>query len=190
MPTDSAHGAPTPPRGSASSGPFGGLTRAAVAGRQRERYVPAEAIYGLVLFLAVVASDDGTITDRELLVKGVAASVVVWIAHVLALVVARHGARDGAVTGLRTALRRALSHSAGILVGPTVPILVLVLGAANVLDDTLAYLLTLVSGIAILGLLGLIAYIERRSPWYVCVGGTLLTMVVGVLTVTLKAAFL
>ncbi len=163
--------------------------QAVLTSGRHHRYVSAETIYGLILFLAVLAADDGSKTDLQLLVEGIGAAIVVWFAHVVALTIARQGRQREGVVSFRASLGDAVAHSAGILIGPTPALIVLTLGACDILDGDLAYWLALAVGIAGLGLLGLVAFAEQHARWYVCVGGAVLAALAGFVAITLKAIF-
>lgn len=155
----------------------------------RHEFVTPETIYGTILFCAILAAADDVDDDVHLLLQGMVASLAIWFAHVVAVTVARHGSRDGEDVGAREALRHALHHSAGILIGPVLPIAVLALGAVGVIDDLSGYFLALATGVGMLAVFGLISCIERRAPWYLCVGGALLAGGAGLVAITLKAVF-
>ncbi len=123
-----------------------------------------ETIYGLTLFLAVIAASDDDTRDLAILLEGIGA-VVVWFAHVVAYTNARHGLQTGGTVTLRSVFDDSITHSAGILIGPTPALIVLALGAVNVIDDEVAYWVALLVGVILLAALGLVALIERRARW-------------------------
>ncbi|MGD8165785.1 hypothetical protein ACEXOS_001045 [Herbiconiux sp. P16] len=157
--------------------------------RLRHELVTPESIYGTIIVsaLIVIAEDDES--DFALLVVVAGTSFVFWIAHVFAATVAHHGKRGGVEIPLGEALGNAVRHSAGLLIAAIIPIIVLALGAAGVLDEDLAYLLALFVGVVILFVLGTLAFAERGSRWYLCLLGGLATGLLGVAVILLKAVF-
>jgi hypothetical protein len=155
----------------------------------RDALATPEAIYGTILFLALLAvSEDGQ-TSEDLFFRGAVTSVSIWAAHTIAVAVASHGARDNRDVGVRESFRRALDHSYGILLGPLLPTLVLLLGTFNLVGDYESYLAALALSVAILGALGYIAMSERRASWYVCLLSAFLTACMGLAAATLKGLF-
>ncbi|MCS5718263.1 hypothetical protein N1027_08935 [Herbiconiux sp. CPCC 205763] len=157
--------------------------------RLRHELVTPESIYGTIIVsaLIVIAEDDES--DFNLLVVVAGTSFVFWIAHVFAATVAHHGKRGGIEIPLGEALGNAVRHSAGLLIAAIIPILVLALGAAGIVDEDLAYVLALFVGVVILFVLGTLAFAERGSRWYFCLLGGTATALLGVVVILLKAVF-
>ncbi len=155
----------------------------------RDAIATPEAIYGTILFLAMLAfSEDGQ-KSQDLFFHGAVTSVSIWAAHVIAVAVASHGSRDNRTVGVRESFRRALDHSYGILLGPLVPTVALLLGTLNIIGDYESYLVASGSSVAMLGVLGYVAMSERRASWYVCLLSAVLTAAMGVGAATLKGLF-
>jgi hypothetical protein len=150
--------------------------------------VTPESIYGTIIAAAliVVLEDDN---DFDLLVSVGTTTFVFWIAHVFAFTVAHHGKVGGNETTLGDALGRALIHSSGLLLAAVPPMLMLGLGALGVLSEGLAYLLSLAIGVVVLFLLGIMAFAERGASWYLRLAGGLVTALLGLAVIALKAVF-
>lgn len=157
----------------------------------RERFVTADAVYGTVLFVAVVAAlsedEDNRADVVRTLVFAVVTQVVFWIAHVFAGAVAGHGAHRGEVVPLGTATARAARDSLGLLYGPLLPSIPLVLGAFRVLAPDDAEDLTLIVAMVILGVLGFLALADRGSPIIVRVLGAFGSALLGFVIIVLNA---
>ncbi|HWR85063.1 MAG TPA: hypothetical protein VN200_03605 [Rhodoglobus sp.] len=155
----------------------------------RDRLVTPDAVYGTILFVSVVAAsaDDGTDTPGvwSVLLFAVVTQLVFFLAHVFAGSVAGHGAHGEELVPLRTAIGRASRHSLGLLYGPVLPAIPLVLGALGVLAPDDAEDLTLYVAMVILGVLGYLALGDHRIalPWRILggVGAALLGLVIIVL---------
>ncbi|MCS5714797.1 hypothetical protein NVV95_09565 [Herbiconiux sp. CPCC 205716] len=157
--------------------------------RLRHELVTPESIYGTIIVSALIVVVDDDENDFQLLV-GVGSTVLVfWLAHVFAFTMAHHGRRGPTQLGISAALGRALEHSTGLLLAAVVPMAVLGLGAAGVLDEGTAYLAALWVGVIVLFLLGVLAFVERGARWYSCLAGGLATALLGVAVIVLKAVF-
>ncbi|MFB2554746.1 hypothetical protein [Herbiconiux liangxiaofengii] len=156
--------------------------------RLRAELVTPESIYGTIIAAAliVVLEDDN---DFDLLVSVGTTTFVFWIAHVFAFTVAHHGKSGTTEITLTDALGRALTHSSGLLLAAVPPMLVLGLGAAGVLDEGVAYLLSLAIGVIVLFLLGVMAFAEREAAWYARLAGGIVTALLGLAVIALKAVF-
>ncbi|WP_378148283.1 hypothetical protein ACFJGV_08415 [Cnuibacter sp. UC19_7] len=163
---------------------------AAQRARLHHQFVTPEAIYGTILFCAVLAAAEDEVDDFQMMINGLLASLVLWFAHVVAMTVARHGSRDGRETGVRAAVTEGPHHSTGVLIGPAIPLLFLALGAFDLLDDELAYWLAIGSGVTVLVALGVLSCRERRVSWPLSLAGGLAAGAAGFLAVALKATLL
>jgi uncharacterized membrane protein (UPF0136 family) len=154
-----------------------------VGGRLRARLVTPDAVYGLILFSALIgAVDDDDSEALEVLLVSVASLVIFWGAHVFAGTVASHGAD----TELRTAFGRAVSHSSGMLYAAILPSLVLLLGVFHVLTADESVDLALVVSAVLLGVLGYSAFAQRRSPVVIRILGGIGTALFGLLMIVLN----
>ena len=106
------------------------------------QFVTPEAVYGLVLYAAIVAAasdeaenaaegdgasltwNDATITISDaagVLIWVVLSMIVFWGAHVFAHAVAGHGVRNGRPVSVANATSMAFQHSSGMLYAPILP---------------------------------------------------------------------
>ena len=113
--------------------------------------------------------------------------LVFWAAHVYAGTVAHHGFEDGRVISIRDSLRIALRRSWGLLVSALIPSSILLLGVANILPDDTVIWVALWVCVAVLAVLGYIAFARRRAPWHIRVLGTLATAGFGIILIILKS---
>lgn len=171
------------------------------------RFVTPEAVYGLVLYAAVVAAasdeaedpdgkgasiiwNDQTVTIAEaagVLVWVVLSMLVFWGAHVFAHAVAGHGVRNGKPVTVARATKLAFHHSAGMLYAPVIPTVVLLLGALAVIPDEVAIEAALWVSVGLLGILGFLAFVAKHSSWIISILGGLATAVLGLLIILINA---
>lgn len=174
--------------------------------RLLQRFVTPEAVYGLVLFAAIVAAvsdeaDEGS-AEATIELNGattmVSASVIIliwvtmstivfWGAHVFAHAVAGHGMRDGEEIKLRRAIGEAFHRSAGMLYAPIIPAIPLVLGAFGVISDDAAVEITLWTAVAVLAVLGFLAFVARHAHIVIAILGGLGTAVLGLVIIFMNA---
>lgn len=155
--------------------------------RIRHALVTPELIYGTIISSAVIAVAEDDDSDLDVFVVTFVTMLVFWAAHVFAVAVANHGKRDGRVIGIGEAFRGGVHHSVGLLYASIIPLLFLVLGSVGVLDEDTAYLVALVVGMVILGILGWMAFADRGSPWPMRLFGAIGTALFGLVIVAFKA---
>ncbi len=172
------------------------------------RFVTPEAVYGLVLYAAIVAAasdeaenatdhdgaalvwNDATITISDaagVLIWVVLSMIVFWGAHVFAHAVAGHGVRDGKPVTVAHATKLAFHRSSGMLYAPILPTIALLAGALAIIPDAIAIEATLWISVGVLGVLGFLAFVAKRSSWIVSVLGGLATAVLGLLIILINA---
>ena len=157
--------------------------------RARLDYITEESVYGTVLVsgMIVVAGSYGA-TSWEVFLSVFGTVVVFWAAHVYAGTIAGHGVSEDAGEGsLWKALRRALRRSVGFLTSALPPSIVLLLGALQAVDDTVAIWVALWLGVVILAVLGYIVFALRGDSWPMRILGSLGTALFGVAMILLKA---
>jgi hypothetical protein len=158
----------------------------------RERVVTPDAVYGTILFAAVVAalSDEDDLRGDivSTLIFSVITQIVFWIAHVFAGAVAGHGAHGGEVVPLGTATSRAIRHSLGLLYGPVLPAVPLLLGSFGLIAADDAGDLSLLIAMIILGVLGYLAFADRGARVIVRVLGALGSAFLGFVIIVLNMA--
>ncbi|MCS5730237.1 hypothetical protein N1031_10740 [Herbiconiux moechotypicola] len=148
------------------------------------------AVYGTILvsgLIAVASTKDET--SVAVLITVAVTVVVFWGAHVFAGVLARFGDHEHRESGmgLRAAFRASLRESLGLLTSSAVPALILLAGTTRIIPDGIANYVALWSGVVILGFLGYVAFLRRRSPLVIRILGTLATASFGLVFVILKA---
>jgi len=178
----------------------------------RERLVSADAIYGTILFGALIGASSGVTSangegdgipgdaafhgialhfgdaaiDRtavlDTLLLAGVTLIVFWLAHVYARTIAGHGAAKS----VRHALGEALEESSGMLLAAIPSTIVLLLGAAGLLPDAADW--SLVLAVVVLGVLGWQSFAERGSGIAGRIGGALVSALLGLALVVLNAA--
>ena len=146
-----------------------------------------EAIYGLILvsgMIVVSGTHEGTALNAFATV-GVTV-IVFFAAHVYAGTLGRLAATDGHA-GLGTSLRASAHHSLGMLLASIPPLVILLLGATRVIDDTTAMWTALIVDAVILGILGWIAVARWSTHWVPRLLSALLTAGFGGILIALKA---
>ncbi len=150
--------------------------------------VTADAIYGLILFSALVAVVSTDHTDSwEVLWVSAVSLIVFWAAHVYAGTIANHGVVDGHEVTLTRALTRSVSHSSGMLLASVLPSLPLLLGVAGLVSYPSAVDYSLDVVLAILAVLGYASFAERRARIGVRIVGAIGTAVFGLVVILLNA---
>jgi len=179
--------------------------------RFRDRVVTADAVYGTILYAALIAvsasyehvgdgipgDQPGVQADLQLLTPqevdflqvlewSATTLIVFWIAHVYARTIAGHGVRGGEDRRLGVSFRRALSQSHGMLWSAIPATLVVLLGAVGVLPDAADW--ALVVNVLVLGFLGYQSLSERRRPVIIRIIGGLVTALLGLAIILLDIA--
>lgn len=179
--------------------------------RVRDRIVSADAIYGTILFAALIGASGGHSANGEgdgipgdatfhgialrfgddaigtkavldsLLLAGITL-IVFWLAHVYARTIAVLGADHD----LRHALGDALEESSGMLIAAVPSTIVLLLGAVGVLPDASDW--SLVLAVIVLGVLGWQSFAERGSSVWARIGGALVSALLGLALMILNAS--
>lgn len=149
-----------------------------------------EGVYGLILVSGLIAASGsaGSPAWKTFVFTGVTV-MVFWVAHVYAGAVAAHGepSASGAPMSVREAIGKAVRKSRGLLASMLPPAAALVLGMVGVLSDAAATWLALWGSVAVLALLGYVAYSRKGAGWWVRILGTLSTASFGVVIIIAKA---
>ncbi|NLP82251.1 hypothetical protein HF576_00150 [Microbacterium sp. CFH 90308] len=146
-----------------------------------------EAVYGLILVSGMIVVS-GTIvgTSVNALVTTAVTVVVFFLAHVYAGTLGRLAMTDGKA-GLGESLLASARHSLGLLVASVPPLLILLLGTTDLIDDTLAIWLALIVNTVMLGALGWIAVAAWSTHWTSRLLGGVITAAFGGILIALKA---
>jgi hypothetical protein len=149
------------------------------------RLVTVDAIYGLILYAALIAAvSDEESHPLEVLFVSVFSLVIFWGAHVYAGTIVNHVGNSP----LHVAIGKAMRHSSGMLVAAILPSVPLVLGAFGVLndDDSVDYALLIVT--VLLAVLGYVALKIRGANIAVRILGGIGSALFGTLIIALNAA--
>lgn len=172
----------TPPEPSAARAPL--TTNPLV----RATFVTEESVYGVILVSGMIVVSGGHGASSWSVFWTVVATVIVfWAAHLYAGTVAHHGLDHERVVGLREAFRGAFRRSLGLLASALIPSFILLLGATKAIPDALALWTALWAGVAVLAVLGYIAFQRRGAAWPMRIVGALATAGFGVAMIVLKA---
>jgi hypothetical protein len=153
----------------------------------RDRFVTVDAIYGLILYAALIgASSDENSTALEVLLVSAASLIIFWGAHVFAGTLAHHGVKDGAEVPLGGALRIAIQHSSGMLYASILPSLALLLGVVRAVSADDAVSLALLVAMVVLAALGYASFAQRKRPVIIRILGALGTAFFGLLMIVLN----
>ena len=144
-----------------------------------------EAIYGLILVSGmIVVSAQGT--SFEALITVAVTVIVFFAAHVFAGTLGRLAATDGHA-GLRASLRASAHQSGGMLLASVPPLIILLLGATRVIDDSSALWAALIVNTVLLGALGWVAVARWSTHWLPRILSAVTTAAFGGVLILLKA---
>jgi hypothetical protein len=147
-----------------------------------------EGVYGVILVAGMIVAAATHETSAWQVFAQVTGTVIVfWAAHVYAGTVAHHGFEDGRIVGIRESFRAALRRSWGLLVSALIPSSILLLGVAHVVPDDAAAWLALWVCVAVLAVLGYIAFARRGARWHIRLLGSMATAGFGFLMILLKS---
>ncbi len=149
------------------------------------RLVTVDAIYGLILYAALIAavSDDES-HPIEVLLVSVFSLLIFWAAHVYAGTIVNHVGKSPLHVAIGTAMR----HSSGMLLAAILPSIPLLLGAFGVLSDDDSVDLALLIVTILLGVLGYVALKARGANVAVRILGGIGSALFGTLIIALNAA--
>ena len=158
--------------------------------RHVRRFVSAysgeHGVYGIVLVTALIAAEIDAETDFDVILFVLGTVAVFWLAHVYAAVVASRGRRPA--PPLRAAVRDGIRHSSGMALAMLIPVLLLSLGAMQLVEEWTAYFLALASGVVILGVIGYANARRNGSSWPWRILGIVSTTLLGLLVIALSIA--
>ena len=151
-----------------------------------ERFVSVDAIYGLILYAALIAASSVE-DDPEswvVLLFSVFSLLIFWGAHVFAGTIVTHAGN----MPLGKAIWAAMKHSSGMLWASVLPSVPLLLGGFGLVsdDDAVDWALTVCT--IILFLLGYTAFSRRKANLAVRIFGGIGCALFGTLVIALNAA--
>jgi hypothetical protein len=149
------------------------------------RFVTIDAIYGLILYAALIAATSDTDSHSDsVLFFSIFSLLIFWGAHIYAGTIVNHAAN----TPLGTAIWTAMKHSSGMLwasIPPSIPLLV---GISHAIPDDVAVDCALLVATIMLGALGFVAFSRRKAPMVTRIFGSIGAALFGVLVIALNAA--
>ena len=169
----------------------------------RDRVVTADAVYGTILFAALVAvsseedAPEGLTLDLSpaeidageslsvLLIAGVSLFAF-FLAHVYARTIAGHGVRNGWEVGVGAAVRDALRESSGMLIAAVPSTILLGLGALGILPDAPDW--ALLGALVVLFALGYQALAERGARVWLRLVSGLVSALLGLVVILIDVA--
>lgn len=156
-----------------------------------KHYESEAAIYGVVLVAGlVVIMANRADASWDVLVKIVATVAVFWAAHIYAGIVANLDTAHADPAGgsrLLAATRHSVGQSWGMLVAALIPVVMLMLGVAQVLSDEVAIWGTLWVAVGVLGALGYLKVASWAGPISLRIASALITSLFGLGLILLKA---
>jgi len=158
------------------------------ARRALDAYTGEHGVYGVVLVTALIALGEERETDLDVLLFVVGTVFVFWVAHVYAGVVAQSGTPEGAARPLTTRIRHAARHTGGLLLAVVPPTLILWAGVFGLLEESTAYVASLVAGVVVLAVIGFLNAARNRRPWWVRIGAAIVTSMLGIFVIVLDIA--
>lgn len=153
----------------------------------RQRFITPELVSGSVLVCVViaVADEEGGILDVFAIT--LCSVLVFWATEVFAHTVAAQRPRqDTDTVRISVSLRSAIEDSQGLLLAGVLPLVFLLLGLFGVHEGALAYWIALWIEVALLGVVGWIAFGGAHIAWYWRLCGALATAALGMFAVLLK----
>lgn len=156
------------------------------ARRLVDAYTGEHGVYGLVLVTALIAIGDDYDSDLEVLGFVVGTTLVFWLAHVYAGIVAASGHAELGRTSFGRRAAYAAGHSSGMLLAMLPPVLVLTLGVVGLVDEDEAYDFALISGLIVLALIGWANARRNGRRWPMQIVGALATTTLGALVIVLS----
>jgi len=153
----------------------------------RRRFISHELVSGIVLVSVVIAIADESGGVLDVFAITVLSMLVFWATEVFAhTIAAQRGRGDDEEVQLRASLRVALYESRGYLFASILPTVFLLIGVFGVKGGETAYWTALWIQVALLDVIGWIAFGRRGIRWYWRVCGTLATAALGMLAILLK----
>ncbi len=145
------------------------------------------AIYGVLLVSAmIIATGQKADTSWETLLGVVGTVLVFWVAHTFAIIVSHLGRIVDGGKSIGALVQFGVRQSSGMLAVAIIPLSVIVLGAAGVLEANTAVWIALWIDVALLGVLGYTAVARGTTNGWARAAGGATTAVLGIVIVVLK----
>jgi hypothetical protein len=153
----------------------------------KRRLLTADAVYGLILYSALIAVASGDHGNSlEVFAISAFSLLVFWGAHVYAGTIANHGVRDGEEIHMSQAFREAVGHASGMLYAAVLPSIVVLLGAFPILSYSASVDDALLLVLIMLGVIGYESFHQRRSRMVVRIFGAIGTALFGLIMIILN----
>ena len=150
-------------------------------------FITTELVSGTVLVSMVIAVADESGGILDVFAITVLSLLVFWLTEVFAHTVATQRRRsDTDAVSLKASIRAGLAASWGLLLAGIPPLIFLLLGLFGLHDGAVAYWAALWVEVALLAVVGWIAFGGPRIAWYWRVCGALATATLGLLAILLK----
>lgn len=164
------------------------MTPAAPA-RSRANWLTEQGVYGVILVSGLIlVSDSDENTSWDTLFTVIITVIVFWAAHLFAAVIAHPRMLGETHAEFWAVLRDAERHARGLLIAAVLPCAILLLGALNWVGDRDAVSLALWSGVALLTVLGFLAFWRRGYGLLGRLVGAVATGAFGIVLIVVKAA--
>ena len=152
----------------------------------RDHLVTADAVYGLILYSALLAVlvDDHSALETYFISGGTV--IVFWAAHVYAGTIATHRGPDGLPQSMGSAFRHTIAHVSGMLYAAVLPALVVLPSLFGVITDEEAVDNALDLVVVLLGVIGYFSFAQRKAKMWVRILGALGTALFGVFIIVLN----
>jgi hypothetical protein len=157
------------------------------AARLRREFISPELVSGLVLVSVVIAVAQKAEGFDEVYGITVLSVLVIWVTEVFVHTVAGQRVRgDDDAIALKKSFRRAVRHARGYLFAAVPPLVLLTIGLFGGNDGAIAYVAALWCQVALLGVVGFIAFGGRSIAWYLRLAGAGATAALGLFAILLK----
>jgi hypothetical protein len=155
--------------------------------RLRREFVTPELTSGTVLVSVVIAVADESNGIFDVFAITVLSVLVFWATEVFAHTLSDQRRRDDdEKVRLGQSILAAVHHSRGLLIAGIPPLVFLLLGLAGIHGGEYAYWIALWVEVALLAVIGWIAFGGRAIAWYWRICVSLATAALGLLAVVLK----
>ena len=156
-------------------------------GSLRRRFITTELVSGTVLVSMVIAVADESGGILDVFAITILSLLVFWLTEVFAHTVAAQRRRgDTDEVSLSASIRAALADSWGLLLAGIPPLIFLLLGLFGLRGGAVAYWAALWVEVALLAVVGWIAFGGPLVAWYWRICGALSTAALGLLAILLK----
>ncbi|MHA7178429.1 hypothetical protein ACX80D_17500 [Arthrobacter sp. Sr24] len=152
------------------------------------QFYSESAIYGLISVSAlIIVTDKYDITAYEMFSRVLLTVIVFWVAHFFANVVAHLSKNQDGLPHFKESFTYAFSHSIGLLLAAIIPLAIVLFGVLDLVNDDTAVWVALWVDVSLLTLFGFLSSRSWTRKLHYRVGAALVTTLLGVGIVLLKA---